>query len=283
VPDEPTASIVIPTRRRPGYLDVALRSIAPQAAKLAAEVIVVSDGDDAATRDVAGRHGARIVALDPPRGANAARNAGVAAATSDLLVFSDDDVEAPAGWLRAILAGAEAGPDIDVFGGPIRARLEGGGPRACGREGAPITTLDLGPADRDVALVWSANMAVRRRALERVGPFDETLHGRGEEEDWERRHTAAGGVIRYLGDAGLEHRRTVEDATVGRLARAAYALGRSARAYDVHKGTAPSPWAELRVLAGSAWHVARRRCAVGLVLCAHALGRLRALLAERVA
>ena len=39
--DEPTASIVIPTRRRPAYLDVALRSLAPQAAALNAEIIVV--------------------------------------------------------------------------------------------------------------------------------------------------------------------------------------------------------------------------------------------------
>jgi glycosyltransferase involved in cell wall biosynthesis len=283
VPDEPTASIVIPTRRRPEYLDVALRSIAPQAAELNAEVIVVSDGDDVATRDVADRHAARLIAVDPPRGANASRNAGAAAAAADLIVFSDDDVEAPAGWLRAILAGAGSAPDIDVFGGPIRARLEGGGPRACGRESAPITTLDLGPVDRDVALVWSANMAVRRRALERVGPFDESLHGRGEEEDWERRYTAMGGVIRYLAAAELEHRRSADDARVGRLARAAYALGQSARAYDVRKGVAPSLPAELRVLAGSAWHVARRRCAVGLVLVAHAAGRLRALLAERLA
>ncbi len=280
---QPSASIVIPTHRRAAYLDVALRSIAPQAEELNAEVIVVSDGDDAATRDVAGRHGARVTTLSPPRGANAARNAGVAAAASDLVVFSDDDVEAPAGWLRAILAGAEAAPDIDVFGGPIRARLEGGGPRACGREGAPITALDLGPVDRDAPLVWSANMAVRGRALEQVGPFDESLHGRGEEEEWERRYTAQGGVIRYLAGAGLEHRRTADDSRVGRLARAAYALGQSARAYDVRKGVAPSPRAELRVLVGSAWHVARRRCLVGLVLVAHSAGRLRALLSERSA
>ena len=93
---------------------------------------------------------------------------------------------------------SRAAPDHDVFGGPIRARLEGGGPRACGREPAPITTLDLGPDDRDVAFVWSANMAVRRRALERIGPFDETIFVRGDEEDWQRRYAASGGRIRYL-------------------------------------------------------------------------------------
>jgi glycosyltransferase involved in cell wall biosynthesis len=281
VSDEPTASIVIPTRRRADYLEVALRSIAPQAAERNAEVIVVNDGNDPETAHVARRHGARLVVVDPPRGANAGRNAGIAAAASDLIVLSDDDVEAPPGWLEAFITGAQAAPTVDVFGGPIQARLEGGGPRACGRENAPITTLDLGPVDRDAPLVWSANMAIRRRAIDRLGPFDDSIDGRGEEEDWERRYTAQGGVIRYLAAAGLEHRRTAADATLGKLARAAYGLGQSARRYDVRKGVAPSLRAELRVLTGSAWHVLRRRCAVGIVLAAHAAGRLRALLAER--
>ena len=90
---------------------------------------------------------------------NAGRNAGIDAAGADLVVLIDDDIAAPPGWLAAILAGAESAPGRGLFGGPIRARLEGGGPRACGREPPPITTLDLGTHDRDVALVWSANMA----------------------------------------------------------------------------------------------------------------------------
>ena len=63
-------------------------------------------------------------------------------------------------------------PAHEAFGGPIHARLEGVRFRSCGREGPPITFLDLGAADRDAEFVWSANMAVRRRALERIGTFD---------------------------------------------------------------------------------------------------------------
>jgi len=57
----PRASIAIPTRDRPRYLDVALASICPQAAEHGAEVVVIDDGPDAATRAVAARHGARYV------------------------------------------------------------------------------------------------------------------------------------------------------------------------------------------------------------------------------
>jgi glycosyltransferase involved in cell wall biosynthesis len=275
VTSPPTATIVIPTKHRPGYLDVALSTVAPQARAAGAEILVVNDGADAATDAVARRHGARVVAPPPPGGLNAARNAGIDAAGADLVVLIDDDVSAPSGWLDAIISGAEAAPDVDVFGGPIRARLEGGGPRSCGRENAPITTLDLGPTDRDVPMVWGANMAVRRRALERAGRFDESWQGPGDEEDWERRYTAAGGVMRYLAAAGLEHRRTARDATVARLSRAAYRQGRASRRYDVRKGSAPSLAGELRTLAGCQWHVVRRRCLNGIVLAAHAAGRLR--------
>ena len=275
VPGPPTASVVIPTRGRHGYLTVTLETITPQARRSGSEVIVVSDGPDPATARIAAAHGARHLALPEPRGANAARNAAVATTDSDLLVFVDDDVLAPAGWLEALLAGARTIPDRSVFGGPIHAHLEGGGPRACGREPAPITSLELGPADRDVELVWSANMAVRRSALERIGPFDETIFVRGDEEDWQRRYAAAGGLTRYLAAAGLEHRRTAEDSTLTRLTRTAYGQGQAARRYDAHKGTAPPLRAELRVFVGCAWHTVRRRCAIGIVMGAHSAGRLR--------
>jgi GT2 family glycosyltransferase len=275
----PTATIAIPTRARIGYLDVALASIVPQAERLGAEVIVVSDGPDAATAAIAAARDVGLVTLPAPTGLNAARNAALDAATSDLIVYVDDDVSAPAGWLQALLAGAAAYPDVDVFGGPIRAALEGGGPRACGREPAPISTLDLGSADRDADYVWGANMAIRRRAFERAGRFDETLSDRGDEEDWERRYKEAGGRIWYLAAAGLDHRRSAEDATVRRLSRAAYALGRTARRNDVRKQVAPTLLAELRILAGCCWHTVYRRCAIGIVMAAHTAGRLHEALA----
>lgn len=271
----PSASIVIPSHSRPNYLEVTLASIVAQARDAGAELIVVNDGGDPATDSVARRYGCQVIGLASPGGLNAGRNAGIAAARADLIVLVDDDVEAPAGWLAAMLAGAAAAPEADVLGGPIHGRLEGGGPRSCGREGPPITTLDLGPVDREADMVWGANMAIRRRALRRVGPFDEALVGRGDEEEWERRYTAAGGVVRYVAAAGLDHRRTRADATIRKLGRAAYGHGRSARRHDVRSGAAPTLTAELRTLAGCCWHIVRRRCAIGIVLVAHSAGRLR--------
>ncbi len=49
MPGAPPASIVIPTRARPAYLEVTLASVMPQAERTGAEVLVVNDGDDPAT------------------------------------------------------------------------------------------------------------------------------------------------------------------------------------------------------------------------------------------
>jgi len=275
---EPTASIIVPTRLRAGYLDVALASIAPQAAAAGAELLVVDDGPDEATRAAAQRHGARYVAHPGPRGLNAARNSGIDAAASDLLVFVDDDVEVRPGWLDALLAAdATAEPAVGVLTGPIHARFEDHRLRSCGRENPPITTQDFGPADRDVDHAWGANMTLRRSAIDRLGAFDDQQPtGAGDEEAWQHRLLAAGGRIRYVAGAALDHRRAGDDARLRSLARAALTRGATARRFDEAQGRAPSLGQEAAVLLGCAAHTIRYACANGIVLTAHSLGRLRA-------
>src|SRR5438067_3886317 len=236
-----TISISIPTRARASYLDVALASIRPQADEHGAEVLVLDDGaPDEATRAGAARHGARYVARSWPAGLNGARNAAIDLTSTDLLVFVDDDVAVHDGWLAALLNVAARLPDdVGVLGGPIHVRFEGRAPRLCGREGPPITFLDLGPDDLDTTVVWGANMALRRSAIERVGRFDERLMNGGDEEEWQARWRAAGGRVRYVAGAAVDHRRVGDDARVSALARAAYHRGRAARRFDVHRGSAP--------------------------------------------
>ena len=269
------ASIVFPTRRRRDYLAVALASVAPQAAARGCEVLVVEDDPhDPATAALAERFDARYVAHGAARGLNAARNTALDATEAQLVCFLDDDVDAWPGWLDAMLAGVDAAPEHEVFGGPIRARLEGSRLHTCGREPLPVTTLDLGSADADAEFAWGANLTLRRSALERMGRFEEALDLYGDEEDWQRRFKAAGGRVRYVAAAGVDHRRTGRDARLFGLSRAAFGRGRNSRRYDVRKGAAPPPWAELRTLAGCMWHTVRRRCGAGIVLSALTLGRL---------
>src|SRR5689334_1384903 len=110
------ASIVIPTRGRPAYLEVALESIAPQAAEAKAQLVVVDDdGESPRARELAERFGARYEPHERPRGLNVARNTGVKRSTGSLVVFVDDDVRAHPGWLRALLRAAAERPEVDIF------------------------------------------------------------------------------------------------------------------------------------------------------------------------
>jgi GT2 family glycosyltransferase len=305
-----TASIVIPTRARPDYLAVALASIAPQAAQANAEVVVVDDAappldapslddapplDDAAAlldaapplnaapplalRALTERFGARYEPSGTPRGLNTARNTGVARSHGELVVFVDDDVQVADGWLAALLHASVQYPDVEIFTGPIRARLEGHPPRSCGREAPPVTTLDLGAHDTDaVRFAWGANMAVRRRALARVGPFDTSIAGGGDEQEWQERH---GGPVMYVAGAALHHRRSARDARLRTLARTARTRGCAARRFDARRNLAPSLRTELTTLVGCLGHVVRHGCPAGLVMAAHSFGRLQEGVRER--
>lgn len=278
---EPALSVVVPTRDRADYLEVTLRSLADQRAEHAYEVIVVDDGSSDSTPQVAERNGARLVRHGASRGPNAARNSGIEIAGAPLIALIDDDVRAPAGWVDAICVGADRHDWAEAFGGPIRASLEGPAPHGCGRESAPITTLDLGPEDRETDFVWSANMAVRRSAIERIGPFDADVPIYGDEEEWQIRLHANGGRVAYLADAWLDHRRAGDDARLRSLARAEYRRGRAARRNDRRKGTELTLARELRHLAGAGWHTARRRCPQGLIMGAHSTGRIVEALRQR--
>jgi len=270
------ATVVIPTRGRARYLRVALGSVREQAG----DVLIVLDGSDPDSEAVARELGARVVAHDAPRGLNAARNTALDHTDAELVCFVDDDVEVRPGWLEALCAAAEAHPDADVFTGPVFARFEDHPFRTCGREGPPITFLDLGPDDGDAPHAWGANMAIRRSAFERVGRFDPDRELYGDEQEWQDRLRASDRPrIRYVAAAALDHRRAGEDARLRNLARAAYARGRASRRFDVYKGTAPSLAQELRTLAGTLAHGPRFTCMNGPVLAAHSAGRLRAALA----
>jgi hypothetical protein len=283
------------------YLRVALSSIATQATKAEAELIVVDDaGPSEEARALAERFGARYEPHPGPLGLNVARNTGVERSTGELVVFVDDDVEVSEGWLDSLLTAAGEHPEHELFTGPIIPSLEGSPPHSCGREEPPITALDLGPYDTYTRFAWGANMAIRRAALDRIGPFDVSLEHGGDEQEWQERLHAeqaslngsggdigeqaadkAGGGVLYVAHAALHHRRSPTDARLRSLCRAAFARGKAARRFDAWRDLAPSIGRELATLAGCLGHVVRYRCPAGLTMVAHSSGRVRETIREQ--
>jgi HAD superfamily hydrolase (TIGR01662 family) len=162
--------VVIPTSGRPS-LDVLLASLGAADGPLPEQVLIVDDrkGADAgaplAPAVPASLAGRTTVLRCGGRGPAAARNRGWRAGREPWVAFLDDDVLPPPGWRVELAADLD---DLD--------------PRAVASQGRLRVSLprDATPTDwqRNVAGLqdarWAtADMAVRRAALEAVGGFDE--------------------------------------------------------------------------------------------------------------
>jgi GT2 family glycosyltransferase len=114
-----TASIVIPSCDREADLRRCLDSLAVQRTRHALEIVVVDNRPRIGTaRRVAEPYtGVRVI--DEPRpGLSFARNAGILAATGEIVVATDDDVVADEGWIEALLEPFER-PDVACVTGQV--------------------------------------------------------------------------------------------------------------------------------------------------------------------
>jgi GT2 family glycosyltransferase len=98
-----SVSVIVPTWNCAGYLTACLNSLRRQT--VAAEIIVVNDASTDETTAVLESFGDQITVIrhDRQRGANAARNTGIAAASGDFIAFADADNEYSPQWIEFLL------------------------------------------------------------------------------------------------------------------------------------------------------------------------------------
>ena len=123
--------------------------------------------------------------------------------------------------------------------------------------------------------MWGANFAVRRAAVEQVGPFDESItRPHGDEEEWLERLRRAGGRVVYLAGAGLDHRRTADDARLRPLAQSRL-RARPRRPRERRPARAgPIGGARAARAGGLRLAHAQARCPQGMIMGAHSAGRV---------
>jgi GT2 family glycosyltransferase len=194
-------------------------------------------------------------------------------ASGDLLCFVDDDILPSPRWLSEMVAGAGRHPEAGSFAGRIVLLAEGSKPRTCGREPLGESELDLGNQEHAVTYgLTGGNMAIRRQALDQVGPFDATLPFYGEDTEWQHRSTRGGGTTVYLPSAWVHHRRSAAELTLAKILRRQFVKGRAWPGLAPYLDRKVSAIGGLGVVVLGLLHAARYLCWVGVFRAAYGLG-----------
>ena len=180
--DFPKVSVVVCTYNGAPTIDETLRHVArlnyPDY-----EIIVVNDGSTDATRRMVGKHKTRGVRLisTSNRGLASARNAGLAAATGEIVAYLDDDAYPDPDWLLYV---ATAFRDMEYggFGGPNIVPADDGLIAQCVAH-APGGPTHVLLCDREAEHIPGCNMAFKKSALEAIGGFDTKYRAAGDDVD----------------------------------------------------------------------------------------------------
>jgi glycosyltransferase involved in cell wall biosynthesis len=218
--EDQSVSVVICTRDRPDELARCLASFSGQT-RPPREVIVVDNASrEQRTHELSMAAEAIYVREDRP-GLDFARNAGIRAASGEIIVYTDDDVRLHPRWLERIVAAFDDSRIMAVTGQVMPAELEteaqchfetywplGRGYRPIDYEGA-FFSVDQTIGCPAWQIGAGANMAFRRQIFNQIGCFDERLDvGQagcsGDSEYWHRVLTN-GWVCRYEPSAVVFH------------------------------------------------------------------------------
>lgn len=213
----PTVSIVIPTWNGRHHLERCLPALDRQRYR-SFEILIVDNGseDDTVTWLQTHRSDCRLIALPRNRGFAHAVNRGIAAARGRYIVLLNNDTEAEAEWLGALVAEVERHPSAGMVASRLRlwddrSRLHAAGDYFSRRG----TAGNRGVWERDGPR-WSqaewifgpcaAAALYRRELFAQVGPFDERFGSYLEDVDLAWRAQLAGYRCRYAPEAIVYHR-----------------------------------------------------------------------------
>jgi GT2 family glycosyltransferase len=203
--------VVLTTGGRPEVLDLALDSLrAQQGVEL--DTVVVFNGAQLPP-------GVRGIGLPKDDGIPAARNAGAAEASGELLFFLDDDASLrDEDALARVVARFEQDPQLGALQLGVAPR--GGG--AYSRDWVPRLRVGDRTRPSDVAALWEGAVAVRRSVFDDVGGWPAEFRFVHEGVDLAWRILDAGYRVHYAGDIVALHPPPAPVAAGDRHAYSAY-------------------------------------------------------------
>ncbi len=200
-----SVSLVVISRDRPELLRRCLLAIRQQA-QIAFELIVVSNDEAPTTEGLVLQH-----VFFAEANVAAARNAGIAVSSGDVVAFCDDDAVAEPLWLHR-LAAPFADAQIGAAGGLVLGRngvsLQWNAPDidAAANEYEAVRSAGVQPDVEGRAMVTlGTNCAFRRKALVNLGGFDVAFRYFLDEADLNWRLKLAGWRTSFIPDALVHH------------------------------------------------------------------------------
>jgi glycosyltransferase involved in cell wall biosynthesis len=220
----PAISIAIATYDRPASLARCLESLLAQRATRPFEIVVVDNHPQSGlTKPLYEKFSGIRWMEEPVAGLSVARNRAIHHARGEVIVTTDDDVEAPPGWLETLAAPLfEDGSLAAVTGNclplktetPAEILFEAYGGLRHGDSPATFDARWLGRWRFRMPPLWAigttANAAFRSQTLARIQSFEPLLGAGSAAGAWEDlyafyRILQAGGIIRYQPKAELRH------------------------------------------------------------------------------
>jgi glycosyltransferase involved in cell wall biosynthesis len=184
VTSNPLVSVVIPAFNAERFLGEAIESVLAQSyAPL--ELIVVDDGSEDTTAEVAAGFPEAQVIRQANAGPAIARNRGFAASSGELITFHDADDVMTSDKLAVQVDCLLADDGIGIVMGEQEVIVEAGSELPFWAEGSKVElevpTRPAGVSDEPP--IHAMTMLMRREVFERVGPFDPALCP-AEDIDW---------------------------------------------------------------------------------------------------
>ncbi len=162
-----------------------------------AEVVVVNNASTDRTKDVALAFDKVRVVDEPIKGLVAARSAGFAATTGELVANIDADVILPEGWLKKVLFEFEKDKKLVALSGPFIYYDLSRATRAMVKffYGIAYVTYLLNQYVFHIgAMLQGGNFIIARAAWVKAGGFDTSISFYGEDTDVAKRLSAVGKV-----------------------------------------------------------------------------------------
>lgn len=228
-PDAPRFSFIIPVKNALNYTKRCIESIRKFAGDTPYEIIVIdnnsTDGTANYLRDEAG---VTVITNRDPQNYSESNNRGAKAASSEYLIFLNNDTELKADIFDAIRAGFDADAKVAVQGAKLL--YANGFVQHCGIAygflGSYASHYHLYPNTppnaarvnklREFQFVTGAFMAIKRGIFEQVGGFDEKYQFGYEDLDLCMKIRKAGGKVIYNPAIELYHFESVTKALIGK-------------------------------------------------------------------